>query len=284
MDLDNLLNSEEIAKKTDFKHGTIHLTNKHLIWKTKTKEIPDSIIPLSEIQKVMQSSKPGLGFGLLVVYGEDSTHRIFLPFINTGFPPTPNFNEIQEWITNFQKDSPPPKRIEFTNIVYAGGHSAHPEKHNGKLILTPTHLIFQELSLSLLAENSLGKFRLEIPIKLITNISVQSIEQISRLTSVLAGPLWSMGFPARHKFLLVEYLDDVKLKHAPIFDFPGDFGDKKKGQIMQKLHSKMRDLRSQQTEKRPEVDEPLKILKIRFAKGEINKDEYLEMKKILEQD
>ena len=30
-------------------------------------------------------------------------------------------------------------------------------------------------------------------------------------------------------------------------------------------------------------DDPLHILKIRFARGEINKDDYTEMKKILEQ-
>ena len=34
--------------------------------------------------------------------------------------------------------------------------------------------------------------------------------------------------------------------------------------------------------KKQEVENPVKILKIRYAKGEINKEEYEEMKKTLE--
>lgn len=281
-DFESILSSEEVIKKTECKHGTLYLTEKHLIWKTNTKEIPNVAIPSKQIQKIRKTSNPGQGFGLRVIYAEDDISKnYFFPMMNKGFPPSPKMVEMYEWENLFKKESQTTKPTEFTNIVYAGGHSAHPQKHNGKLMLTETHMIFQETSL---VGEIRGNFRLTIPIKSVTHISVQSTEQISRLNTVLFGPLWSMGFPARHKFLIVEYLDDVQLQHAPIFDFPGDFGDKKKGDIMQRLHAQMRNLRQQQKKTLPELEEPMKILRTRFAKGEINKDEYLEMKKLLEQE
>jgi len=60
---------------------------------------------------------------------------------------------------------------------------------------------------------------------------------------MLMASVFSVGI-AKHKFVVIEYTDDVSLKHAPTFDFSLDRGDKKKGEVMRTIYNKIRKARS----------------------------------------
>jgi len=223
-----IFREEKIVKKGEYVHGNIYLTENHLVWIKKKK--PDSVvIPLKSIVKAEQATKIGVGVGLKLIYGEEPK-EIFFPFVK-GRLRIGQVNDVREWVATLEKGEP--SKV-YLNIIYVGGHQAYPEKHNGQLIITENALIFQ------------GKkdFEIEIPFKQIENISVKTASEISRLTTLLAGPLWSMGFPAKHKFVVIEYTDDIGLKHTPTFDFPLDRGDKKKGEVMRIIYNKIREARS----------------------------------------
>mgnify|MGYP001155235488 CR=1 FL=1 len=264
-----ILSKEKILKEGEYKHGKIYLTENHLLWEKKEK-IGSAIIPLNSIRKSELATKLRLGSCLKVVYGEDEKEKFF-PFISDGRISTGQLDDIQDWIVTLETGFP--SKV-FTNIVYAGGYSAYPEKHNGQLVINPTTLTFQERK---------GDFRLEIPLTKIENVSVKTTSEISRLSTVLVGPLWSMGFPAKSKLVAVEYEDEMGVKQIPLFDFPLDGGDKKKGKVMRAVHEQLKEIKVKPKEKKISVaEDPLKILKIRYAKGEISREEYKEMKKIIE--
>jgi len=262
-----ILSRETIRKQGEYKHGKIYLTKNYLLWEKKEK-YDSKIIPLDSIRKTEKAMKIGMGNCLKVTFGEEETEEFF-PFISEGLMGTVQLDDIQGWALTLKKGVS--TRL-FENIVYAGGHSAYPEKHNGRLLVTPTALTFQETR---------GDFNLEISLESVENISVQTASEISRLSTVLVGPLWSMGFPMKSKFVLVEYEDEVGMKQTPLFDFPFDSGDKKKGKVMRTLHRHLKKIKKKPKEK-PELEDPIKILKTRYAKGEISKEEYEEMKKELQ--
>jgi len=172
---------------------------------------------------------------------------------------------------------PPPPELVFNDVYYFGGHSAHPEKHSGLISLTPDWLVFQEMTG--LTRNKRGNFRLEIPIQQITQTQVMDHSEISRATSILAGPLWGMGMPVKQKFVAVQYTDLNGRQHTPLFDFAPDFGDKRKADFMSRLYEFTKN------NPKPTVttaaEDPMQMLKLRYAKGEITKEQFEEMKQTL---
>jgi len=269
-----ILSEERILKEDEYKHGRIYLTENYLIWEKKSRT-DNAIIPIKSIQRSEQATKLRVGSCLRVVYGEDETEILF-PFMSDRRLSSGQLDDIKQWIVSLKLG---PSIDVFDDIIYSGGHTAHPEKHTGQLIVTPTTFTFQEIK-----RGKPGDFKLEILIERIEKVSVQTTSEISRLTTVLVGPLWGMGFPLKSKFVLVEYEDDMDMKQTPLFDFPLDRGDKKKGRVMRTIHDHLTKIRPKKTEEKlSEVEDPLKILKTRFVKGEITKEEYSEMKKLLEE-
>lgn len=260
-----ILNKEQVQKEEEYKHGKIYLTENYLIWEKK-KQYGSVIIPLNSIQYSEHVSKIGIGNLLKVIYGEDEKEALF-PFIRKGLLSYSTPDDVQKWIKNLE---PIVQSRVFKNIFYAGGHNTYPEKRNGRLIVNPAALIFQETK---------SDWSLEIPIEKFKTISVKTTSEIKRLKTFLGGPLLSMGLPDKKKFVLVEYEDELEMKQTPLFDFPLDLEDKKKGTVMRAIYTHLKGMKS--TESKSE--DPIKILKTRFAKGEISKKEYEEMKKILKE-
>lgn len=174
---------------------------------------------------------------------------------------------------------PPEQRFDFKKVWYRGGHSAYPERHSGMLILTSYWLVFQEMKG--LTSNKSGNFRLEIPTSQIQGSHIMKREEISRLTSIVAGPLWGVGMPIQQTFVVIEYLDNAGFKQTPLFDFSIDWGDKEKGKFLRQLYEYIKDNPKPSPPTSDVVEDPLQTLKLRYAKGEISKEQYEEMKKIL---
>lgn len=170
---------------------------------------------------------------------------------------------------------PPPEQI-FKDVYYFGGHSAYPEKHSGQLTLTTHWLIFQEMT-GLIKKNP-GAFRLEIPINKITNTSIMNHSEISRATSIIAGPLWGVGLPVKQKFVVIQYSDQNGIIQNPLFDFITDWGDKDKGKLTRALYEYTK---NNQIQPATEAG-PLHQLKLRLAMGEISREEFEETKKLLQ--
>ena len=195
--------------------------------------------------------------------------------------------ELESWIRVLETGEIDDKPIDdkpivgknvFGNILYFGGHKAYPEKKNGKLIITPINLTFQETKGIKLDKS--GEFKLDIPIEKIKEISIKKTSEISRFTSIMAGPMWGVGMPVKKTFVLVEYEDQYGMTQTPLFDFPVDFGSKQKGKVIRAVYDQMKHRKKPQEQQKEE--DPLKILKLRYVKGEISKEDFEEMKKTLE--
>ena len=227
--IEEILREEKTQKQSEYNNGIIYLTENHLIWQRKKK--PDSlIIPLEEIKKAKEATRLGRGTFLKIVFGPEEK-KAYLP-LSKGRLNTPQLDDIQGWVTTLTTGT---ASNVFQNIIYAGGHAAYAKKHNGKLILTSTTLIFQEKK---------GKLNLEIPLAKIKNIGIKTASEISRLSTFVVGPLWSMGFPMKSKFVIIEYEDEIGMKQMPLFDFPLDRGDKHKGEVMQAIYAQLKKIKA----------------------------------------
>lgn len=285
--LTEILNQEEVRKKDSYKEGEIYLTENYLLWKKK-KSIKSAIIPLKSIQKIKKSTKwnkVGSRYPGLEIFLENKQY--FFPFNSDAFLSMVKIEELESWIRVLETGEIDDKPIDdkpivgknvFGNILYFGGHKAYPEKKNGKLIITPINLTFQETKGIKLDKS--GEFKLDIPIEKIKEISIKKTSEISRFTSIMAGPMWGVSLPVKKTFVLVEYEDQYGMTQTPLFDFPVDFGSKQKGRVIRAVYDQMK-LRKKPQEQQKEED-PLKILKLRYVKGEISKEDFEEMKKTLE--
>jgi hypothetical protein len=138
-------------------------------------------------------------------------------------------------------------------------------------VLKEKELIFED--------NKHTDFVLRIPYQRIENLSIKTITEINRLRTFLAGPLWSMGFPDKNQFVLIEYVDHVGIKQTPLFDSNNETKDR----IMKTLYKEIKKHKEKETKEPTPQEDPVTVLKLRYVKGEISKEEYEEMKKTLEE-
>lgn len=174
------------------------------------------------------------------------------------------------------------KKIKFENefkcypVVYKGGHTLFLAKTGllspmgpvGDLHVKKTMLIF-------IAGK---KFEIEIPIDKIDFSDVKQWvgsrgTQQEAMAYAGAGMPWgSIGAMMKDLFVEIPFIDKNGKKQKPVFEFT----NKKSAERFQKwLYKKL----PKESEK--QAENPLEILKIRYAKGEITKKEYEEMKKDL---
>lgn len=285
LSVEDVLGSEQIVKKNSYKHGTIYLTRNHLVWEDNEKVGNCCVVPLVLIHDVKEASKSGVGLGLRVLFGKSADQVVFFPFVNKGFPPKPRIEDIKDWKISLELERENLLPISFSNVEYFG-HGYHqdlPEKHKGRLTITKTKLVFTERKGVSLME--MGDFEVEIPLHSIFHAAIHSKEYIDKKMVALVG-LWAVVFPTTQKLLVIEHKDKFDVKQTTAFDFLKDADDKKKVKATRIIQENIK--KPDKEEKishspKSNTENPLNILKIRFAKGEISKEEYLDMKKILEE-
>jgi hypothetical protein len=193
--------------------------------------------------------------------------------------------------------------IEFDS-KYMGGHKLHPKSLDAKVYLFADRIEIEVL-------------HIRIPYTAITDIENADEKKVTAKRMLLVG-LYSFAWKKKDVFTIIEYIDGFNQKQTLVFDFGKKieeaqrkiydrmlaFRFAKEGLIeSQKLtdgNAKEQKLPESQitsieaskdnavtaiskpTKVSNSDDNPLRILQIRFAKGEISKEEYEEMRKILE--
>lgn len=173
---------------------------------------------------------------------------------------------------------------------YLGGHKMHPK---------PTETNVFVFSDRIELENP----RLRIAFNSMSNIENADEKKVSALRVVGLGlvflPLAIVGavWKKKHIYTVIEYTDALNEEQTLVFDFGG-----KLEEAQQMMYNEMLAIKQQSSSSKIKLrkdnkavatmstptqvntsdDDPFHILKIRFAKGEISKQEYEEMKKMLE--
>ncbi len=196
--------------------------------------------------------------------------------------------------------------------IYYGGHKAHlaggfvQDSIAGELILTNRNLTFityRQYFKPFKGVITEEDWRMVIPLK---NILVEkwTVEENSRRKTFSGGNI-PLAFGISHMSgkieesgkthnLVIPYIDSNGIEQEPRFGVKSFTGKAIKKwaetfyNIVAEIHKyenqkKIEENNQKSTEENGKEDEPMKILKIRFAKGEITKEEYDEMKKALEE-
>ena len=124
-------------------------------------------------------------------------------------------------------------------------------------------------------------------------ISASRVVGLSLISFELAtvGALWKKN----HIYTVIQYTDGFHDEHALVFDFGKDMEDiqrilydkmmssrLERNRLLNESEAEKNVLTVDKTENQTEINNPLHILNMRFAKGEITKEEYEEMRKMLE--
>jgi hypothetical protein len=198
-------------------------------------------------------------------------------------------------------------KIRFGNILlkalhaeYHGGHKKYlaggyvSKFQSGTLYLTSTHLVFEKDD-----KNVAITWEIVIPLNSVI-INRWRIEEESRRKDIAGGGdlLGNTGFglgsgmihdSGKAHHIVIPYLDENNIPQEPRFGV-SSLGGKAIREWADKLYEVIvqaqKDLPASQNLIKSEIrntdNEPLKILKLRFAKGEITKEDFEAMKRTLE--
>ena len=196
--------------------------------------------------------------------------------------------------------------LEAPDAEYYGGHKAYlsggyfDKFQYGRLILSEHYLIFAR-------EHKDPEKRWEIVIPLDSVIVERwGIEEISRRHGGISGGAGDIGIGSgmiydsgKAHHIAVPYTDENGIPQVPRFgvsSFRGKAIREWAAKLYQQVVNEKRESAkfsykadnnrkqplNQESVSSPNIDDPLKVLKIRFAKGEITKEQYEEMRKTLE--
>ena len=184
------------------------------------------------------------------------------------------------------------------NGEYYGGHKVHlagvtfGDYESGKMFLTEEHFIFAKGN-----KDISKRWEIVIPLSsvLIEQWSVKGESRRKQITGGGVSPANNIAFGGgvihetgqRHR-LLIPYVDENGIIQEPVFGV-SSYGGKDIRKWTEKLYEQLVEEKQQQSS--PDVNEnvqidkdsdPITVLKLRYAKGEITKKEYEEMRKIIE--
>lgn len=190
-------------------------------------------------------------------------------------------------------------RLRITNAEYHGGHKAYlaggyfSKAQLGILYLTDNYFIFSK------GDNDPSKrWEITIPLRSI-NIEKWGIEEESRRKSITGSGVAltdgvAIGGGAIHDsgkahHIVVPYLDENNIPQEPRFG-ASSIGGKVIRELSAKLYelivkSKKGEQKTNESEmemSKTKEDDPILVLKMRLAKGEITKEEFEELRKMLE--
>ena len=163
-------------------------------------------------------------------------------------------------------------------VIYVEGHPKYDRSSDGSIVFSPNALFIV----------ALNGMNLEIPWDNLSNAELLTQDEIKLkrvlLTGVLPGILWKkieyyltvkfLEEDIERTFLFVpvkrDMLETLDLKSSKHWDFRT---------LMEDLNSRRR--RKEEASKE-EVLDPFKVLQLRYVKGEITKEQFEEMKKVLQ--
>jgi len=166
---------------------------------------------------------------------------------------------------------------------YLGGHAARASKCNVIFTLLPTEIFIEhELEQTKLVD---GGFQhsinivpmLHIPynaIKEVKNVTKDSIDALRVIALGVVGALWKK----EETYLCIVYNDGIQ---EQTLIFGSEKMDVLQREIYQRLDKVSRLKKEEETSKEESVN-PLLLLQLRYVKGEITKEQYEEMKKVLQ--
>jgi hypothetical protein len=194
--------------------------------------------------------------------------------------------------------------LETIGGEYYGGHKAYlgggtfGKFEKGILILSEHYLTFVRVH-----DDPAQRWEIVIPLDSVI-VEGWGIEESSRRKSIAGGAFLGIGGGVIHDkgkshHIVVPYTDENGIPQEPRFgvsSFQGkeirEWAIKLYQQVVNEKRESVKfssraDNNTKQTLNQepissPDIDDPLKILKIRFAKGEITKEQYEEMRKMLE--
>ena len=190
-------------------------------------------------------------------------------------------------------------KLSLRNGEYHGGHKVllaggkFSECEYGNMYLTERYFIFHKIYQE---ADKKENWEIVIPFKSV-QIEQWGLQEGSRRKNVLLGGTSeeSYGFGGgfitesgkRHR-LVIPYFDENGIKHAPVFGASSRKGDMIKLLAASIYNAVVETIKTHPDEENIREDnditssDPLVILKTRFAKGEISKAEFEEMKELLE--
>ncbi len=166
------------------------------------------------------------------------------------------------------------------SVFYKGGHTLHFAKTGILSPLGPSGDLFVKKDMLVFIASG-KKFEIKISVNKINfsevkhHIGSRGSQQEAMVYTVAGMPWGSLGAMTKDLFVEIPFIDENGKKQRPVFEFT----NKKSAEQFQKwLHKKI----SKESEKsKKQKEDPLQILKVRYAKGEISKKEYEEMKESL---
>jgi len=192
--------------------------------------------------------------------------------------------------------------LNATNGEYYGGHKAYvaggfARKYElGQMLLTDKFFIFFNDNDKKPEKN----FEIVIPLKFVITDSWKIEEESRRqqISGVGIGGITGMGIGAgfgsgtihdegKAHHIVIPYMDENGIRQEPRFGI-SSFGGKAIREWSQKVYEQIVTVRksvssnSEVTMNIESQQDPLTVLKLRLAKGEIDKDEYEQLRKLLE--
>jgi len=173
-----------------------------------------------------------------------------------------------------------PKILLSTSATYWGGHIKHPIGKNGesgRLLVTEEKITFNNITF--LSKN---KWTIEIPLEKVLwdKILIGTGKDIAYEQQMSGWAFFATGLPVstysrQTTFFTITFKDENNVVHSPKFQV------KNTKEFSEVLYNRISKIKKRELTKE-DAEEPLKVLKMRYAKGEISRKDFEQKKKDLE--